>query len=47
MFVPLKPFVKSVASPNEIKFIVMTDTTVNLTVNHRALRKSLFEKALT
>ena len=44
-FVPLSPFVKRDARAKEMTFIVITETTANLTVNHKALRKSLLEKA--
>lgn len=45
MFVPFMPLVSSRASRNAKTFTVMTDTTVNLTVNHSAFVKSLLENA--
>ena len=44
-FVPLSPLVKRLAKANEITFTLITDTTANLTVNHKAFLKSSFENA--
>ena len=46
MFVPLIERVRSSARAKAIILIVITETTVNFTVNQRALTKSSFENAL-